>query len=96
MLQPAADRERLRSALLALERDLPGLQNVGASLWNELVDALPRCECGRVIAPVRARRVWSRFCSHRCYRLHHKRADEHRRRFAARDARAMADALYQG
>jgi hypothetical protein len=91
----AAMRE---NAITAFLRRLPYEE------WNRLIDALPRCWCGRVVAPIRAKYVHTpgmhAYCSVECMRVvtwrRHRRRKSKRYKDQRAEREAMAAALSQG
>lgn len=91
---PARDRDALMEVLTALKRALL-LGAIPTELWNRYVELAPRCECSITLSPERAARPNVRFCSARCYQLHHKRMSERRRRYQRRERESLAEAIGQ-
>ena len=69
--------------------------------WNRLIDCLPICECGRPVAPIRAKkgRFGATNCSPQCKRRKRKRMLRRRERLqryeARREAQNLAESIGQ-
>ena len=90
------DPVTLRERIIELERRVSWghFRRIPSAVWNEMLALLPRCECGRIIAPKRVARGAEQ-CSIRCkYRIQKRRqvADE---RYRERELEAIAESAWQ-
>jgi hypothetical protein len=82
----------------AREATCAALRRMPAELWNQLLDALPRCVCGRPVAPTRAIRLHGQlgYCSEKCARTGaYRPPPKSTKRSKRASALALSEAMFQ-
>ena len=92
--RPSPDVPALRALVHAMQKTLKvNVYAIPTETWNRLMDLLPVCECGRVVAPYKIRRSQraNGYCEKRCKVRRDRRLADHRLRIQDRERVARGE-----